>query len=174
MRTPAIAAAATAAFLAAAFAAQADPPRPMSTKDFVAAAAQSDQFEIMEARLAIVEGRDARVHDFAQQMIEAHTGTAEAMREANTAAGLPPPPEGMSGDQSMLLSALQAQRGLDFDKAYVRHQVLGHTQALAVEQDYASMGSDPTVRRAASAAVPIIQRHLEKARQLCSSLRCDT
>ena len=156
-------AAAAAAFLTGAINVRADPPRPTPTKDFAQAAAGSDHFEVLEARVAMVEGRDPRIRNFAQQMIQ-----------ATASAGLPPPPAGLSGDQAMLLSALQAQRAPDFDKTYVRHQVLGHTQALAVEQGYASSGSDPAVKRAANAAVPIIQHHLDEARQLCSSLGCDS
>lgn len=174
MKRSATLAAAVAAFLAGAVAVQADPPRPMSTKDFVQAAAGSDHFEVLEARVAMVEGRNPRVRSFAQQMIQAHTATLDALAQATASAGLPPPPAGLSGDQAMLLSALQAQRAPDFDKTYVRHQVLGHTQALAVEQGYANTRSDPAVRRAANAAVPIIQHHLDEARQLCSYLGCDS
>ena len=72
----------------------------------------------------------------------------------------------MSGDGAKLLSQLQSLRGADFDKAYARQQVLSHESALVVEQDYATSGSDPGVRRAAQSAVPIIQRHLQMAQAL--------
>ena len=161
------------ALLLGPLAASADPPRPASTRDFVQAAAASDRFEMLEGRLALVEGQDARVRAFAREMIQAHTQTLDALARATAASRSPPPPEGMSGDQAMLLSALQGQRGPDFDKTYVRHQVLGHTQALVVAQGYARTGGDPSIRAAASAAVPVIRRHLEEAQRLCSSLGCD-
>ncbi len=173
MNRSAILAAAAAAALLGGAAARADPPQPMPTKDFVEAAAGSDQFEILEGRLATVEGRNPRTRTFAQHMIQAHSGTTDALRQATASAGLPPPPMGMSGDQAALLGALQAQRGPDFDKTYVRHQVLGHQQALVVEQRYADIGADPAVRRAARSAVPLIQHHLEEAHQLCDALQCD-
>ena len=77
-----------------------------------------------------------------------------------------------SGDQAMLLSARQGQRGTDFDKTYVRHQVLGHVQALTVERGYAEGGADAAVRRAAASAVPIIQHHLDEAQRLCAAMTC--
>ena len=48
----------------------------------------------------------------------------------------------------------------------MRQQVLAHVSALVVEQGYAAGGSDPNLRQAAQSAVPVIQRHLQMARQL--------
>ena len=174
MNRPATLAAAAAVAAALGAAAWAAPPPPTPTRDFVQAAAQFDQFEILEGRVATVEGRDPRVRAFAQQMIEAHMGTTEALGRAAASAGLPPPPPSLSGDQAMLLGALQAQRGPEFDKTYVRHQVLGHQQALVVEQGYADGGADTSVRAAARAAVPLIRGHLDMARQLCAAMGCDS
>ena len=154
-------------------AARADPPPPMSTHDFVQAAAEADQFEMLEGRVANVEGRDPRVRAFAEQMIEDHAATTRALQQSAAAAGLPPPSMALSGDQAMLLGALQGQSGPDFDKTYVRHQVLGHEQALVVERGYAQGGSDASIRKAAQSAVPTVQHHLETARQLCGALNCN-
>ena len=162
----------TAAAALGAATAWAAPPPPMPTRDFVQAAAESDAFEIREAQTAVAQSQDARIRAFAQQMIQDHTRTTQALQQAAATAGLPPPPMALSGDQAMLLSALQGQRGPDFDKTYVRHQVLGHTQALTVERGYADGGSDAAVRRAASSAVPIIQHHLDEARRLCAAMTC--
>ena len=148
------------------------PPAPLPTKDFVQAATESDTFEIREAQTATTQSQDARIRAFAQEMIRDHTQTTQTLQQAAATAGLPPPPMALSGDQSMLLSSLQSQRGPDFDKTYVRHQILGHTQALTVERGYADGGSDAAVRRAASSAVPLIQHHLDMARKLCASMMC--
>jgi putative membrane protein len=143
-------------------------PMPMPTKDFVAAAAQSDQFEIQEARVAAAQSKNAQVRAFAQQMIQDHTRAKEALEQAAMKSGISPPPKGIDPDQAKLLSALQSLSGSDFDKTYAKQQVLAHQQALAVQQNYASAGSDPNVREAASSAVPLIQRHLEMAQQMRS------
>ncbi len=159
--------------LAAALSGAAAPP-PAATRDFVQAAAASDQFEMMEAHVADVEGRDPRVRAFARRMVQDHGRTTHALLQAVAAAGLPPPEAAMSSDQAALLGALQGRRGPDFDKTYVRHQVLGHQQALVVEQGYADGGQVAAVREAARAAVPVIQQHLDAARQLCASLGCSS
>ena len=172
MRRSAILAALAAASLAGAV--RADPPQPTPTRDFVQAASNSDQFEILEAQVAGVEGRDPRVKAFAREMIQAHSQTSDTLKRAAAASGLPPPSPGPGDGGARMLAALQGQRGADFDRTYARQQVLGHTEALVVEQGYAAQGSDPAVRSAARSAVPIIQQHLDQARRLCAALKCES
>ena len=107
---------------------------------------------------------------FAEQMVPAHTALDETLRGDATKAGLPSPPMSLSGDQQKFLSALQSQTGPEFDRTYLRQQVLAHRQALVLEQAYAAQGADPQVRQAARSAVPVIQRHLAMATQLSDAL----
>ena len=146
--------------------AQAQTPMPPSPKDFVMAVSQSDQYEILAATVATIEGQDARVRTFAQKMIRDHIGMREDLSRAAEAAGLTPPAPAISSDQASLLSSLQSLRGSDFDKAYARQQELAHAQAVAVEDSFATAGSDPNLRKAAQAALPTIRDHLMMARQL--------
>ena len=141
-------------------------PKPMPTADFVKAAAGSDQYEILAAEVATIEGRNPRVRAYAQQMIQDHSRTSQALRQAALSAGLGPPPPGLGDDGARMLSQLQSLKGQDFDRAYVKQQVLAHHQALVVEQGYARSGSDVAVRQAAQSAGPIIQHHLEMAGQM--------
>ena len=143
---------------------------PMSAQDFVSAAAQSDQFEIQAGRVAAVQAIDPRVRSFAQQMVDEHTRTSRTLEEAAAASGLPPPPKSVGGDQQRMLNALQSLKGAEFTRTYVKQQVMAHTQALVVEQGYAASGADPNLRQVAQSAVPLIQHHLEMARQLRSAV----
>ena len=99
-------------------------------------------------------------------MIQDHTSTTQALRQATLESGMPPPPMGLSDDGAKFLAQLQSLSGPEFDKSYGRQQVLAHQEALVVEQDYAAGGADPNIRRAAQSATPLIQHHLEMARQL--------
>ena len=146
--------------------AMAQTPMVASTKEFVQAAAQSDAFEIVEARTALAQSHDPHVRAFAEQMIPAHAETTQALQQAAVKAGVAPPTQGLGGDQQKLLSALQSQRGPDFDRTYARQQVLSHQEALIVEQAYAEHGDNADVRQAARSAVPVIERHLKMAKQL--------
>ncbi len=166
MRKIAFAAALIAAAGLAGTAAHAQTAIPPSPKDFLAAASQSDEYEIQAGHTAQAQSRDPRVRAFAEQMIRDHTQTREALGQAAAASGMAPPWPAMSADQARMLGSLQSLRGTDFDQAYARQQALAHAQAVAVQGSFASAGADPNLRRAAQAGLPTIQGHLEMARQL--------
>ncbi len=147
-------------------AARAQTPIPPSPKDFVMAASQGDQYEILAAHVADVQGQDPRVRAFAQDMIRDHTRLSEELRKAAVASGLPPPGSGMSSDQAALLSGLQSLRGAEFDKAYARLQELAHAQAVAVEDSFATAGADANLKKAAQSALPTILDHMKMAQWL--------
>ena len=71
--------------------ARAQTPIPPSPKDFVMAASQSNQYEILAARVASVQSQDPRVRTFAQTMIQEHTRLSQDLRNAAVASGLPAP-----------------------------------------------------------------------------------
>jgi putative membrane protein len=141
-------------------------PGSRQTREFVQAAGNSDSFEILEAHTALAQSTNPDVRTFAQHMLEDHSRTRAALADAAARAGLTPPPDGPSADQAQMLSALQSQRGPDFDKTYVKQQALAHRAALAVEQDYAAKGDQPAIRKAAADAVPTISGHLQMAEQM--------
>jgi putative membrane protein len=145
-------------------------PKPPSPEDFANAAAQSDQYEIQAGRVALTQGVAPQVKAFAQQMIDAHVRTRAALLDAARASGLKPPPAIMGPDQARMLNALQSLKGAEFDKAYATQQVNAHVSALVTEQGYATQGSDANLRRAAQAAAPTVQHHLEMARALQAAL----
>jgi putative membrane protein len=157
-----------AAVMVAAFATAATAQQPGSrqTRDFVQAAAQSDTFELLEATTALAQSQNTEVRSFAQAMIQAHRQTSDALRAAVAKAGLAQPDPGVSGDQSAFLAALQSARGPDFDRLYVRQQMLAHRATLAVEQGYATSGDDATIRHMASTTVPIVSSHLQMVEQM--------
>ena len=133
-------------------------------------AAQSDQYEFAAAEDASTQSQSPLVRAFAQAMMRDHMRLSEGVRQAAVSSGLAPPEPAMSSDQASMLSAMQALRGADFDKAYARQQVLAHQVALDVERSYADSGADPNLRRAAQSALATIQHHLEMAQQLKAAL----
>jgi putative membrane protein len=67
--------------------------------------------------------------------------------------------------QEQMIAELQNARG-NLDQVYMRQQVQAHEMALALHSNYARNGDTPALRAVASAAAPIIQQHLDRARQL--------
>lgn len=146
--------------------AAAQPASGMRPDDFAAAAAGADQYEIMAGHTALAESHDPAIRAFAARIVRDHAAALDALRQAALRSGLTPPAAIVRGDQEALLAALQSVRGADFDRAYARQQVLAHVQARAVEQGYAREGSDPNLRQAAQADLPMIKDHLQIAQSL--------
>ena len=140
------------------------------TREFVQAAASSDQFEILSAETALTQSKNPDVRAFATHMLQDHQQLAQALVDAATRSGLKPPQMAMSSDQAQLLGALQSVSGKDFDTLYFKQQMLAHRSALAVEEMYAKSGDDPKVRQAATSAVPVISSHSEMADQAATKL----
>ncbi len=145
-------------------------PRAPTPQEFSQSAAESDGYELAAAQDALAQSRNAQVRKFAEQMLADHAKTAQALRDAAVVSGLEPPKPHVGGDQMRFLASLQSLRGFDFDAEYARQQVLAHTSALTAMRSYAAKGSDPNLRSAAASAVPIIEHHLEMARQLKQAL----
>jgi putative membrane protein len=143
------------------------------TREFVTAAAQSDEFERMEATTALAQSQDPDVRAFATKMLAAHAETSRTLMDATSSAGLMPPQPGLSGDQSAFLAALQSARGHDFDQLYARQQALAHRAALATEQGYAARGDMPTIKKIAASTAGIIVEHLAMADRLAARMGDD-
>lgn len=144
--------------------------RSPTSEAYVAAAAQSDNYEILAGRLILTQSQDQSVRGFAQQMVDHHTQTSASLTKAAAAAGLPPPPKTLGGDQQQMLAGLQSMKGPDLDRTYMTQQVNAHTSALVTQQTYAASGDNDDLKAVAQSTVPLIQRHLEMAQQLKASL----
>jgi len=141
----------------------------LPTQAFITAAAQTDEFERREGRLAETQAEDPKVKAFGAKMVKAHTMTTQKLKMAIREAGMTvPPPPPLTDDQKQMLKTLRGLHGADFDKTYIDQQVQVHQMALGVMQAEAAGGSDPTIRQAAANTAPIVQDHLTMAQALQS------
>lgn len=129
-------------------------------------AGASDLYEIQSSRLAQQRGSNAAVRQFGQMMIEHHTMTTQQLTSAARAAGVTPPPPALQPRQQKMIDELRGLNGAQFDTAYLRQQRMAHQEALALHSGYAENGDTPALRKVASAAVPIVQRHIDQLANL--------
>lgn len=139
---------------------------PEQAMPFVMLAGASDLYEIESSRIALTRAQQAEVRQFARMLIDHHTATTQQVMAAARAAGLNPPPPQLLPMQRQMLANLRGAPDSGFDAVYLRQQVPAHEMALALHRNYASAGDTPSLRQAASGAVPIVTRHLEQARRL--------
>ena len=133
---------------------------------YLAEAAASDLFEIQSSQIALTKSQRQDVREFAQMLITHHTQTTAALTAAARASGMTPPPPMLNPMQQEMIAALEGAQAPGFDELYLRQQVPAHEMALALHQNYAENGDAPALQTAARAAVPIVQQHLTRAREL--------
>lgn len=142
----------------------------MPSMEYVRNAAQSDEYEIQAAQMALQMSRNPRVRTFAKMMIRDHTKSTMMIHAALRRSGQPvPPPPPLKPEQQQMISQLQSA-GPNFDRMYVDQQVQAHEMALRLHQAYAQGGNDPALRDAAMKIVPVVQMHLDHARALQSHM----
>jgi putative membrane protein len=139
---------------------------PEDRMGYVTMAAASDLFEIQSSQLALSRAQRQEVRDFAQMLVTHHTQTTQQLTTAAQAAGMSPPAPTLMPMQARMMEELQQASGANFDRVYMRQQVPAHEMALALHSNYAARGDTPALQAVAGAAVPIVQQHLDRARQL--------
>ena len=144
-------------------------PKPPQPQEFADALSQTDGYELAAAESALAQSHHPQVRAFAQWMLADHAQTARALRDAAKASGLELPHPHVGGDQARFLGSLQSLRDNEFDREYCRQQMLAHTSALTMMRSYAEKGSDTNLRRIAASSIPIVEGHLQMARELLQS-----
>jgi putative membrane protein len=137
----------------------------VSTDAFVTNAAISDMYEIQAGQIAQKKGQSAGVKDFGKMMVTEHTAMSNEMKPLVTAAGKTLP-TGLDERRKGLIDNLNAAPAADFDKTYLSQQEAAHNEALSLMQGYADNGDDAGLKGAAAKAVPKVQAHLDKVREL--------
>ncbi len=139
----------------------------VTTEDFVATAAMSDKFEIAAGKMAATKASDPAVKRFAQQMVDAHTSTTNALKSATAKDKVAlAPPAALDAKHQALVQALIAAEPAKFDATYKAQQRDAHAEALALMQGYAANGDKPAIRSFASDTAPKVRMHMDMLSKL--------
>lgn len=159
-------------------AARMNPPasaaKPWSNPAIIGFAVTADSGEILLGHLAAKKATRADVKAFARQMVEDHTKMLSADRKLATRLRVmmdtsASDVRGLADDARNELKALSDKAaGTDWDKEYMDTMVKGHEAVLKQLQDAAQHTNDAEVKRALESAIPKVQAHLTKAREIQS------
>lgn len=133
-------------------------------QDFATMVAQSDMFEIESSRIALEKAQEDGVRAFAQQMVDDHTASSEAMKQAAEADGVNDVPTSLDAEHQQMMSQLQDASADQFDNAYMQMQLQAHQQAVTLFSGYTEQQG--ALADFADTALPKLQEHLEHAQQL--------
>jgi putative membrane protein len=134
--------------------------KPAMAADFRMAELGGGEFAMRTSRVALAKTTNPDIVQFANAEI------AEQLNVA-TALGSWPGMAPLRSDQAQMLSQLEAMpAGPGFNAMYVKGQIRGHRELLALNSSYLDSGSDPQFRSVAAMSVPIIQQHMSVLNRL--------
>lgn len=134
---------------------------------FARAATQSGLAELAEARIALNQAADPEVRQFAQTMLADHGKANDELIAIGTRKGLDLPTSRSRRDRA-LADRLKAMSGAQFDRSYVKDQVVAHRRAVALFARESREGKDADLKRFATTTLPALEQHLAMVRTLAA------
>lgn len=127
---------------------------------------------LMEVRLGEVAQRRAlstAVKQFGQRMVTDHSRLQDQLTAMASQNGVGFSP-GLSAEHQREINRLQGITALQFDRAYMTLMVQGHQKDVNLFQTQAQSAQSAQVRNWASSSLPVLQQHLDLARQLATQM----
>ncbi|MBX6743566.1 MAG: DUF4142 domain-containing protein [Acetobacteraceae bacterium] len=141
----------------------------LNAPEFARLAATGGMFEIQSGRLALDRTQRRELRDFAQQMVNDHTGFLDQLRgmvQQDAALHGVQMPQDLDPQRQGWMEELRAASGKDFDDPYIQSQ----REALLIEVDmfrnYAEAGDNTQLRQWAGRMLPVLKRQLEKIQSI--------
>lgn len=139
---------------------------PMTDQQFVDFAAQTDMVEANLGQLAQNNAASQEVKDYGQMLTTDHTNDFSQLHAAAKAANLTVPDAIDSAHNKTMINPMEKLHGSAFDKTFIRNMVAGHTHAIEVYKKEASDAQNDAIKTYAQAAIPVLQKHLDQAKEL--------
>ena len=149
---------------------------PLTDANIVAAIGMANAEEIGDGSLADSMATNANVKAFARDMVKDH----RAMQgDADKLAGLTPtPPPNADAERQRAESEMAALRGAAkgaaFDKAYIDQQVANHQAVLDKLRQFEAQAQDNNLKALIRGAVPKVEQHLQRAKDVQGKLSTTT
>ena len=136
--------------------------------EFANMAAKGGQAEISMSELAMQKSTNKDVQKYAKKMMKDHMKSGKnldkiAAKKNLTLSKTP------TEEQAQMMSQLQAASGADFDRLYIQMAgVQAHQVMETLFQTEANGGSDKDIKGFAAKTLPVVQMHLQMAREMSS------
>ncbi len=147
----------------------------MTAQSYLDHTSRANASEISMARLAQQKASSQDVKDFARQIENDHNQAEGQLKQVAQKDKLQLPqsdqPPAKESREEKELSRLS---GSEFDKAYIRHEIRDHRQAIAMTEKASKSLTDPDARQYAENMLHKQQEHLGKAQQIAQKLGVST
>lgn len=127
--------------------------------------AMSNMAEVAIGKMALAKSQNPQVKAYAQKMIDDHTAAQGDVTTLAQAKGVTLPTD-LDAKHKAMSAMLDKLSGDAFDKAYMKNAgVTDHNQTHDKLTKAASKAKDPDVKAAATKMLPVVDQHLQLAKQ---------
>jgi putative membrane protein len=137
--------------------------------NFVGQANLGAPFQVDSGRLAETKGTSAAIRSYAHLMVTSHIPVVDALNVILKRKDITPSATLLHGAYDAMLSTLEADRRVAFDRDYVNAQVEYQKGNAALFEQEIQNGSDPDLKAFARRTLPKIVDHLQRAEQLAAA-----
>jgi putative membrane protein len=134
-------------------------------KAFVQTAANANLFEIETSKLALTQGSNKSLKQFARKMVTDHTKTGKELQSlvsSGRVTGVSRVPNALDPEHQRAVDELKGLKGQEFDQRYYQLQVDAHQQAVDLFQTESQSGEDKNLKAWAKKTLPHLMDHLER------------
>jgi putative membrane protein len=140
------------------------PANDNSDNQFAQSAASAGEFEVRASQLALDKGTSDDVKKFARRMVDDHTKANRELMDLATKKGFRI--QAAMTQKQVDIFAQLARAIQDFDKQYVKAQLDGHEEAVALFEKQAKDGKDADLKGWAEKTLPTLKDHMKIVRDL--------
>lgn len=144
------------------------PPEAAPTT-FVKKAAGAGMAEIELGKLAMQRGSSDAVKSFGKQMIADHTAANDELKTLAGQKGYELPTT-LDSKHAQVRDELSAMSGAKFDQAYMAEMTKDHDKVVEDFAEASKSSTDKDVKAFAAKTLPILEGHLEKAKEIQANL----
>ncbi|HEY0844952.1 MAG TPA: DUF4142 domain-containing protein [Noviherbaspirillum sp.] len=145
----------------------------MIEPSFLYKAYQRGNSEVRLSQLALLKASNNEVRAFAQRMIDDHATTNADLVQIAQQKNVPLPND-MSPEQTLAFVVLMRLKEDDFNEAFMQYNERLHRHAVADFTAQTQQGTDAAIRALAENALPLLNTHLELARETLQRIGAET
>jgi putative membrane protein len=157
------------------------PALPTTDGGIVEVLKTADSGEVAAAELARTKAKNAEVKSFARLMITDHGNDLKHINQMrvvdSAAAAMPemsPLVTDMKSKHDAAMMDLNGLSGAEFDRVYMDKMVAGHQEVLGLLRQLQTRAQSADLQTHLTAVVGVVEKHLERAREVQSKLASDT
>ena len=134
-------------------------------RSFIMEAEKDNLQERLLGRLAAEKSQNPDVQAYGKMLSRDHNAALRNLVSLMSKYGIAQPP-GLPEERKEAINDVKGLSGPEFDRAFIEMMVKDHEKAIADFQKEVSSAQNRDVRRYAKDQIPVLQKHLEKARDL--------